>query len=805
MTTFSQDLWYAWRALWKRPGFALVAIATLALGIGANTAIFSVVQGIVLEPLPYPASERLVTVWENHEARGGPASEWTGRANFVDWRVHNRVLDGLAVYSGWGPALTGDGVPEILAGEIVSFEYLSVLGVAPAIGRDFFAEEETPGGERVVVLGADLWKRRFGADPGIVGAGLTLNGEPATVVGVLPAGFRSPFNPGAEIWTVLTIEPGVGDRGNYYLRTLGRLRPGIDLDAAGADFARVARLVAEAHPDEYADVGATVTPLLDTIVGRGRPALLALMGAVGLVLLIACANVANLLLARATAREQEMAIRASLGAGRGRLVRQLLTESTVLALIGGGLGLLLGSWGTALLKTLAPSAAPRLDQVGLNLEVLLFTLTLALLTGVLFGLVPALQASRSDLAGTLRDGTRNAGGGSNLLRGFLVIAEVALALTLLVGAGLLIRSFWLLTRVDPGFRPQQVMTANLALPRASYDTDEKTAAFYDRLTDRLAERPELAASGAVSVLPMAPGGDSDVTITIEGRPPLAFADQLAAWYRQTTPGYFDAMGMRIVRGRGFSPRDRADSMPVVLVNETLARDFFPGEDPVGQRLKQGGPDSPDPWRTIVGIVGDVRYRGLGEETVDEIYLPQSQLPSRRMAVVLRPRSDAADPLAVLRAEVEALDPDLPVFAPATMASLVADSVALPRFTTWLLMAFAALALTLAAIGIYGVLTYAVSQRTREIGVRMALGAERRHVVRLVVSRGLGLTLAGVGLGWLAAFAVSRFLEQLLFGVRPTDPGTFAVTAAVLLAVAALACWLPARRAARVDPVVSLRQ
>ncbi len=805
MATFFQDLWFAWRVLWKRPGFALVAIATLALGIGANTAIFSFVQGILLEPLPYPESGRLVTVWENHEARGGPSNEWTGFATFSDWREQNRVLENLAVYSDVGPTLTGDGVAERLAGEVVTHEYFSVLGVTPAIGRAFLKEEETPGGERVVILGDDLWKRRFGADPEILGTVLTLNGQPATVIGVLPEGFRSPFTPDAEIWRVLPIDPSRDDRGNYYVRSVGRLRPGVDVEAAQADFARIARQVAEAHPEEYTDVDFSVVPLLDVVVGPGRPALTALMAAVGLVLLIACANVANLLLARSTAREREMAVRASLGAGRRRLVSQLLTESMLLAFVGGAFGLLLGSWGMALLKTLAPSAAPRLGEVGLNPEVLGFTFVLALLTGAVFGLVPALRASRLDLNSSLREGGRDTGGGAgNRLRDFLVVAEVALALTLLVGAGLLIRSFWLLTRVDPGFRPDQIVTANLSLPRVGYDTPEKRISFFDLLMERLDGHPQLEDAGAVSILPMA-GFDSDVTITLEGRPPLAFADQPTAWYRRVTPGYFETVGVEIARGRALSPQDRVDSMPVVLINETFARRYFAGEDPVGQRLKLGDPESERPWRTIVGIARDVRYRGLGADAVHEIYLPQAQFPSPQMAVVLRPRSSVAEPLAILRSEVAALDPELPIFAPATMESLVSDSVAFPRFTTQLLTAFAALALTLAAIGIYGVLTYAVSRRVREIGVRMALGAERRHVIRMVVSRGLGLTLTGVGIGLLAAFAVTRFLEQLLFGVRPTDPATFAATALALITVATIACWLPARRAASVDPVVSLRE
>ncbi len=804
MTTISQDLSYAWRSLRKRPGFAAVAIVTLALGIGANTAIFSVVQGVVLEPLPYPEPGRLMTVWEDHTARGGPAREWTGRANFLDWRARNRVFEHVAVYTGWGPNLTGVGEPERLVGELVSAAYFAALGVEPAAGRAFTGVDEDPGAERVVIVTDGLWRRRFGGDPGILGKTVSLDGEPYAVVGVLPAGFESPFTADVEIWRPLPFRPGDDDRGSYFLRAVGRLRPGVSLDLARSDLTRVGRELSGEHPEYYRDVAVSVVPLHEIVVGPTRPALLALMGSVGFVLLIACANVANLLLARSAARRREMAIRASLGAGRARIMRQLLTESLLLTLLGGGLGLLAGTWGIEALKSIAPAGAPRLDGVGLNLEVLAFTAGLTLLTGLLFGLAPALRASRPDLVGSLQHGERAGGGAArSRLRGALVVSEVALALVLLIGAGLLIRSFWGLTRVDPGFRAAGAIGANLQLPRTSYREPEAIAAFFDQLLERLDARPSLAAAGAVSVLPLS-GDDSDVDVTIEGRPAPAPGDRAGVWYRAVSSGYFETMGIRRVAGRGFTDRDRAGSMPVAIVNETLARRHFAGEDPIGQRLKLGGPDSTRPWRTIVGVIGDVRHKGLGLEPAEELFLPHAQFPRRIMTVVMRPRSEAVEALEVLRSEVRALDPDLPIGGVTSLTALVRGSLALPRFTALMLATFAALALALAAIGVYGVLSYAVSRRRREIGVRMALGADRGDVLALVVGGGLRLIGAGLAIGLPLALVASRLLRRLLIEISPHDPLTLGATAVVLVAAGSLACYLPARRAARFDPVVSLR-
>ncbi|MEM7350749.1 MAG: ABC transporter permease [Acidobacteriota bacterium] len=804
MGTFIQDLRFAARTLVKRPGFAAVAVLTLALGIGANTAIFSIVYGIMLKPLPLPEPQQLVTVWENREARGGPVDEWTNGANFLDWRERNRVFESLAVYGGWNADLSGAGEPERLLGEIVSPEYFRLLGMAPARGRDFQAAEGQPGAEGVVVLSHELWQRRFGADPEIVGRSLTLNDSSFNVIGVLPAGFRSPFSPDARVWRTRTIDPSSDDRGNAYLRVVGRLRSDVGLAEARDDMARVAAEIAEQYPAEYRDVGASIVPLREQIAGPGRPALLALLGTVGFVLLIACANVANLLLGRSAERQREIALRATLGAGRSRLARQLLTESLLLAFVGGGLGILLGVWGQEILRALAPPAAPRLDEVAIDGTVVGFSFGLMLLTGILFGSAPALQASRLELSGALRNSRGSVGSlFRRRLRAALVVGELALALALLVGAGLLVRSFDSLQRVEPGFAPDRVVAFGLQLPQTRYEAPQQIAGFYADLVERLARHPGVESAATISSLPLS-GSDSDVTITVEGLPPAQPGDEPAAWYRQITPGYFATLGIRTVQGRSLEAGDRADTAPVVMVNETLARRYFAGADPIGRRLKLGGPDSQRPWREIVGVVADIHARNLARPPVDEIYLAQAQMPTRQTNVILRLAEGQTGALALVRAEVDGLDANLPVGAPVALDQLVARSVAIPRFTTQMLTAFALLALVLAAVGIYGVMAYSVSQRTREIGIRMALGAERSSVVRLVVGQGLGLTLAGLALGVGTALALGQGLEALLFGISPTDPATFAATAALLIAVGTLACYLPARRAAQVDPVVSLR-
>ncbi len=806
MPALTQDLRLAARLLARAPLFTAVAAGTLALGIGANTAIFSFVQGVLLEPLPYPRPERLLTVWEDHTGRGGPEQEWTGLSALEDWQAESRPFQGLAGFAGWGPNLTGAGEAERLAGLAVSDEYFQVLGVEPAYGRVFLPAEGLAGAERVVVLSDALWRQRFGADPALLGRAILLNGEPHSVVGILPAGAAAPIGTTAAVFRPLRHDSTQPDYGNYYIRVIGRLRPGMSAEAARGDMERVFAALAERQPESYRDVRPRLLPLLDTVVGPAKRALLVLFGAVGLVLLIACANVAHLLLVRASARGREMAIRSALGARRRQIVRQLMTESLLLAGGGGALGLLLGTWGIGLLRALAPAGAPRLEGVGIDLPVFAFTLAASLLAGLLFGLVPALQAARPDLARSVKEGSRGAGSGTaaRRLRGALVAGEVALSLTLLVAAGLLIQSFVRVLAVDPGFRPRNLLLARLALPDASYPEEAQVVSFYDQVLERLAARPGVEAAAAVSVAPLS-GNETDWSFLIEGAPLPEPGHEPATPYRAATPGSFRALGIPVLRGRAIAPADRAGAPPVVVVNESFAERWFPGQDPLGRRIRMGGLDSERPWMTIVGLVGDVRHRGLDQPPRGEVFLPHAQLAAGAMTLVVR---TAGDPLALvpaLRAEVRALDRDVPLDGVETMEAVVASSVATSRFTTVLLLAFAGIALVLAAVGIYGVTAYTVAQRAHEIGVRMALGADRRRVLGLVVRQGMAPTLAGIALGLAGALAATRALGALLFEVTPHDPATFAGVAVLLAAVALLANILPARSATAVQPVAALRE
>ncbi len=803
MDTFIQDLRHALRLLRRSPGFATVAILTLALGIGATTAIFSVVNGVVLRPLPYDDPDELYMVWEDKELRGGPATEWTGRATFRDWRERNRAFEGMAAVNGWAPTLTGGDRPEALAGALVSSGYFSVLGLAPALGRGFLPEEEAPGAGNVVVLSHELWQRRFGGDPTLPGGTLTLNGETHRVVGILRPGFRPPIVQAAELWAPLPLDPEMDDRGNYFLRVVGRLAPGVTPEAARADMQRVAASIAAEHPVDYRDVGVTLEPLQEAIVGPVRTPLLVLLGAVGLILLIACANVANLLLARAAGREREVAVRSALGAGRRRLARQLLTESLVLATCGGLAGLALGAWGTELLVHMAPPGTPRLEAIGLHPVVFLFAALSTLGTGVLFGLAPALGLSRRRASEVLREGGRGVeGGGRGRLRSALVVTELALGVALLVGAGLLLRSFGELRSVDPGFRVQSVLSGRLVFPAAGYDREAITG-FMDQLERRLEARAGVRGAGLVSVLPLS-GSVSDISFGIEGRLP-AEGEEPAADLRRATPGFFRAMGIPLIRGRTFDVRDREGAGSVAVISQGMMRAHFPGEDPVGRRIKVGNVRDPEsPWFTVVGVVGSVRSRALDRDPEPEIYLSAAQYPARGMNVVLRGEREPEALAGTLRETVASLDPDMPLAGLAALEELFANAVAPQRFLSRLLGAFAGLGLVLGLVGIYGVMAYAVSRRTREIGVRIALGAAPRDVLGQVMRQGATLTAAGLGAGFLLALLASRALAGILYEVSPTDPLTLAAVPLLLGATALLACWIPARRATRVDPVEALR-
>ncbi len=810
METILQDLRYAVRTLTRSPGFTAVAVATLALGIGATTAIWSIVDGVLLRPLPFPAPERLAAVWMT----GGSGGERypMSVADLRDWRARNRAFAQVSAFVDTRFALTGEGEPEQLSGAWVTSNFFATLGIRPLLGRAPSAEDDRPAAEAAVVLSHGLWQRRFGADPRVVGRTIALDGNRRTVLGVMPAGLAFP-PAGAgpvQLWTVLKDE-APPRRGPYFLHGLARLAPGVTLGQAEAELAVLGRTLERDNPLTNAGASFAAAPLAEHLVGGVRPALLVLLGAVGFVLLIAAANVANLLLVRAAGREREMALRAALGAGRGRIVRQLLTESVLLAAAGAGVGLLLAWWGVELLPRLAPDALPRLDAVALDGRVLAFTALLTAATGLLFGLAPALQGSRRDLHGGLKEGSRGSEGRGRLrLRRLVVASEVAAALVLLVGAGLLLASYWRLQGTSAGIRPAGVWTTQVELPTARYGEDRQVVAFYRELLARIEALPGVRSAGIGISLPphlltITDGFTPEGHAVPPGQSaPLAVLDFVS-------PGYFQTLGVPLLAGRPFGPADREGAPTVVLVNQTLARRYFP-QGAVGRRLKIGGPERPEnSWMEIVGVVADVKYGGLAAPAEPAYYLPAAQAAWQGMHLVVRSddgadgRDSAAAGLAAnVRQTIRALDRDLPVAAVRPLGGLVSESIAAPRLRTQLIGAFGALALVLAAIGIYGVLAYTVAQRTREVGIRMALGAGRGGVTRLVLSEILGVVLGGLAVGLAAAFALTRLLRGLLFEVAPTDPRIFVGVPLLLAVCALLAAYLPARRAAAVEPVVALR-
>jgi len=811
-----QDLRYAGRLLLRSPGFTLLAAVTLALGIGANAAIFSVADSVLLRPLPYRDSGRLAIVYSQFPNMGFDRF-WVDPMEFTDYSRWNRSFENLGAYVTGAVNVAGQGEPVRADAALATAGLFKALGIAAEVGRYYSPAEDLPNTEKVVVLSDGLWRRAFGADRGVIGRRVKVDGVDRTVIGVMPPGFTI-GDQRIEAWIPLALDPAKpGFRGNHYLFLVGRLKSGVSLAQARAEMAgllaRWKREMPNEHTPDPERHRLIIQPLLDDLVGGVRPKIRLLLGAVGLVLLIACVNVANLLLARAEARQKEVAIRTAMGAARGRLLRQFLTESVLLALIGGALGLLLAFWSVKAIVAANLQSLPRVDEIGLNGRSLLFTFVISLLTGLLFGLAPALHARAGAFFASLKEGSQRttAGAGRQWLRRVLVVLEVAFAATLVIGGGLLIRSFWLLQHVDPGFDPRGILSLQLSLPNATYEKPEQVTGFYQRLLAQLSHLPGVESAAAMTGLP--PNRQVDANdMEFEGIPrtpdgPIQNAD----YWQFITHDYFKTMGIRIVEGHPFEPSDAKGSTGVVLVNQTMAKLFWPGQSPIGRRIRAPSRGDKLPWLTIKGVVADVKQGGLDKKTGTEVYFLFDQAQEAvggmtgTLYLVLRTQRDPMSLVNTVRNEIRRLDSTLPVAEVRTMQQVVFESVAQPRFVAFLVLIFSLVALTLAAIGTYGVLAYMVELRTREIGVRMALGAQAREVLRMILAQGAWLVGTGLLLGVAGAIALRRVLASVLFGVAPTDPVIFATVFLVLALVGLAACYLPARRATRVDPLVALRQ
>jgi putative ABC transport system permease protein len=814
-----QDLRYGARMLLKNPGITFVVILALALGIGANTAIFSVVDAVLLRPLPYPESDRLVFLNETSKSMDEISISYP---NFIDWRNQNQVFEKLGVYNRSSYNLTGVGEAERIITGQVSADLFAALRANPALGRLFTNDEDKPGASPVVVLSYPLWQRRFGGQAGILNQPLTLNGKSYTVIGIMPQDFQFPSR--VEMWVPvgqLSGDPSWQQRGNHPgLYGVARLKPGVGLAQAKAQMDTIGANLEKQYNDSNAGNGIGLRPLLELFVGDIRRALWVLFAAVAFVLLIACANIANLLLARAQSRQKEMAIRAAMGAGRWRIARQLLTESVLLALIGGTLGLLIAQWGIKLILYVSPDAIPRSREISLDWRVLVFTIALAFVTGILFGLVPALQAGVVDVHETLKETGRGTSG-RHWLRSSLVVVEVATTLVLLIGAGLMIRSFYRLQKVNPGFSYEHLTSFTVSLPEKKYKTAEQRDQFYVQLLENLRALPGVEATAAASGLPLGNNG-WQTSFVVDGRPrpPRDQTPLMEACL--VTPDYFRAMDIPLKRGRFFNDHDDRSSLAgkdlskldeveremaglnAIVIDEEFARRYWPDEDPIGKRIAMGSEKHPL-LLTVLGVVGRVKMEGLSQDSNRvQGYFPFAQIPNNDMTMVLKASGDPNQLIAAARRQVKAIDPDQPIYSVRTMDEIRAESVAPERLNLTLLSLFAGIALLLAIVGIYGVMSYSVTQRTHEIGIRMAIGAQPRDVFRMVIGQGMLLALIGVGIGLVGAFGLTRLMTTMLFGVEPTDPATFAAIAVLLTGVALVACYIPGRRATKVDPVVSLR-
>jgi putative ABC transport system permease protein len=809
MSDLWHDLRYGFRMLWKKPGFTVMAVLALSLGIGANTAIFSVVNAVLLRPLPYAQSDRLALIWtasQESKVQEGSSSY----PDVADWQAANQAFEGIAAFRTNGFTLTGAGEPERIDAARVSASFFSLLGVNPVLGRDFRSEEEKPGGEHVVILSHGLWQRRFGSDPKIVGQTLTLSGQSFTVIGVLPADFSFPIGLNkAEMWATIALEgDNLHERGARSTQVLARLKPGVTLEQAQGELDRIAQHLATQYPDTNATRSPYLVALQEQLVGKIRPALWILLGAVGFVLLIGCSNVANLLLARAASRQKEIAIRLALGASRWRVVRQLLTESLLLALMACIAGLLLATWGIDLLVALSPNNLPNLNEIHLDGRVLAFTLLVSLATGLIFGLAPALKATKPKLIETLKEGSRGAtaGLGRQRLRGLLVVTEMALALVLLISAGLLIKSFWRLTSVNPGFDPENVLSLRLSLPQIKYKEDYQRVAFVQQVLDRIKALPGVKSAAFVTPAPFS-GNNLSSNFSIAGRPTPPPDKEPLAWLRGATPDYFRTMNIPLIRGRQFTEQDQKGGTGVVIINEAMAREYWPNQDPIGQRLVKVGvgvdDNEPTEWE-IIGVVGDVKHLRLDVDPKPEMYMPHRQQAWNWGHFVVRTTADPAALANTIRQQVLAVDPDQAVSNVEPLTKSIAGTVAQPRFYMLLLVIFAGVGLTLTVIGIYGVISYSVTERTHEIGIRMALGAQAADILRMVVGEGMTYALGGIVIGLAGAFVVTRLLASLLYGISASDPLTFVGVSALAMFIALLACYIPARRSTRVDPMIALR-
>ena len=804
MDSLLADARYGIRNLLKRPGFSAIAIITLALGIGANSAIFSAINALLLKPLPIPNQDRVVAIWDKNPSRGVDHNE-VAFANYLDWRAQSHSFDQLALERWWSTNLTGGDMPERIQGFLVSSNFFDVVGVKPVQGRNFLPNENEPGKDGVAIIAYSLWQRRFGSDPAIVNKTITTNGIARTVIGVLPEGFNYPK--GAEIYSPIAMTPElIKSRNNHSYYVIGRLKDSVTLQSAQADIDTITARLATQYPDTNVGLGATVYPIVADTTRIYSTAMWIMMAAVGFVLLIACANVANLTLARAGARQKEMALRAALGASRWRIVRQLLVECMIIALFGGAAGIVVAYWGIDLLRAANPGDAAKYadgwKNFGLNYQVLAFTFGLSLLSGFIFGLAPAWQASKPNVNDALKEGGRNVSAGSHRLRSVLVVSEIALSLMLLIGAGLFMRSFAALLKSDPGFNPEGVLTANLNLPIAKYKQETERAAFYSDLVQRVKVLPGVQSAAVVNYIPLG-GANSSDDFLVEGAPEPKAGQENEGRYRVCSPGYFQTMGISILKGRSFTDQDKAGSLPVVIVNETLARKYWPSGDALGKRIRFYGPLERAPWMEIVGIVQDVKHE-LNSPVTPEYYLPHAQDSWNAMVLVARTTVDPGSMAAPIRQQVLAIDKEQPVFDVKTMQEVRATSISVYSIGSVTMTIFAIVALLLAAVGIYGVMAFAVSQRIQEIGIRMALGARALDVLKLILRNGMFLAVLGTAIGLGGAFALTRFMSSLLFGVSPTDIATFALVTSGLLLVALFACYLPARRATKVDPLVALR-